>query len=99
MDVEINGNEVSLKMKLDDTGAAFFVEDVHQDDEEWNEQLATSPLPKKSGPGASFGGRANLLTPVRLFDVIEPEDVVDGRELVEGPPDQETEKIVRLLIN
>jgi len=33
VDVEVNGNEVSLKMKLDDTGAAFFVEDVHQDDE------------------------------------------------------------------
>ena len=28
VDIEINGNEVTLKMKLDDTGAAFFVEDV-----------------------------------------------------------------------
>ena len=34
VDIEINGNEVSLKMKLDDTGAAFFVEDVGEEDED-----------------------------------------------------------------
>ena len=84
VDVEVNGNEVSLKMKLDDTGAAFFVEDVHLDDEEWNEQLATSPLPKKSGPVASFGGRANSLNPVRLFDDAEHEDVIDAGDQQEG---------------
>ena len=81
-------------MKLDDTGAAFFVEDVHQDDEEWNQQLATSPLPKKSGPAASFGGRANLLTPVRLFDDLG-QDVTDEVMLSRGQrEDQEAEPAV-----
>ena len=69
----------------------FFVEDVHQDDEEWNQQLATSPLPKTSGPAASFGGRANLLVPVRLFDDLG-QDVTDQGELSRGQTeDQETE--------
>ena len=46
VDIEINDQEVTLKMKLDETGAAFFVEDVEdEDDVKWNEQLATSPLP------------------------------------------------------
>ena len=81
-------------MKLDDTGAAFFVEDVHQDDEEWNQQLATSPLPKKSGPAASFGGRANMLTPVRLFDDLG-QDVTDEVMLSRGQrEDQEAEPAV-----
>ena len=67
VDIEINGNEVSLKMKLDDTGAAFFVEDVDEEDEEkWNIALATSPLPSKSVPVASFGGRSLKLAPQRL---------------------------------
>ena len=81
-------------MKLDDTGAAFFVEDVHQDDEEWNQQLATSPLPQKSGPAASFGGRANLLVPVRLFDDLG-QDVTDQGELGRGQTeDQESEPVM-----
>jgi len=67
VDIEINGNEVSLKMKLDDTGAAFFVEDVGEEDEDkWNIALATSPMPNKSAPVASFGGRALKLAPQRL---------------------------------
>ena len=67
VDIEINGNEVSLKMKLDDTGAAFFVEDVGEEDEDkWNIALATSPMPSKSAPVASFGGRSLKLAPQRL---------------------------------
>ena len=71
VDIEINGNEVSLKMKLDDTGAAFFVEDVdeEEDDTKWNAELATSPLPVKTESVATFGGRSLKLTPARLtFD-------------------------------
>ena len=67
VDIEINGNEVSLKMKLDDTGAAFFVEDVGEEDEDkWNIALATSPMPSKTAPVASFGGRSLKLAPQRL---------------------------------
>ena len=67
VDIEINGNEVSLKMKLDDTGAAFFVEDVGEEDEDkWNIALATSPMPSKTAQVASFGGRSLKLAPQRL---------------------------------
>ena len=31
VDLEINGEPVDIWMKLDDTGAAFFVEDVDED--------------------------------------------------------------------
>ena len=67
VDIEVNGNEVSLKMKLDDTGAAFFVEDVDEDDDDkWNLDLATSPLPFKEDAVASFGGRSLKLVPTKL---------------------------------
>ena len=47
VDIEINGDPVEIWMKLDDTGAAFFVEDVDEDEEEiLPADLATSPLPK-----------------------------------------------------
>ena len=48
VDLEINGDPVEIWMKLDDTGAAFFVEDVDEDDEAiLPADLATSPLPSK----------------------------------------------------
>ena len=47
VDIEINGEPVDIWMKLDDTGAAFFVEDVDEDEEEMlPADLATSPLTK-----------------------------------------------------
>ena len=44
-------------MKLDDTGAAFFVEEVLDGEEEetWSESLATSPIPEKQ----EFGWKEN----------------------------------------
>jgi len=67
VDIEINDQEVTLKMKLDETGAAFFVEDVEdEDDVKWNEQLATSPLPGKSEAASTFGGRSLKLAPTKL---------------------------------
>ena len=64
VDIEINGNEVSLKMKLDDTGAAFFVEDVDEENEErWDLDLATSPFPEKFSPILS----KSSLMPTVLF--------------------------------
>ena len=45
VDLEINGEPVDIWMKLDDTGAAFFVEDVDEEEETIPAELATSPLP------------------------------------------------------
>ena len=47
VDLEVNGEQVEIQMKLDDNGAAFFVEDV-EEDEEWSPELATSPIPDQS---------------------------------------------------
>merc|ERR1712173_178779 len=34
VDLEINGEPVDIQMKLDDTGVAYFMEDVEKDDEQ-----------------------------------------------------------------
>ena len=44
MDIEINGNPVDIRMKLGDTGEAFFVEQI-ADGDEVSSILGTSPLP------------------------------------------------------
>merc|ERR1712110_905399 len=52
VDLEINGELSLLRMKLDDTGAAFFVEDVDDNEEEEESFLLselTSPLPNRIG--------------------------------------------------
>jgi phosphatidate phosphatase LPIN len=48
VDIEINGEPVEIQMKLDDTGAAFFVEEVDELDDSWQDNLQTSPLPRQS---------------------------------------------------
>jgi len=77
VELQINGCEVPLQMKLDDAGTAFFVENVEGEDESWNVDLATSPLPDPGIAAASFGGRAGKMTPQRLF---QPDPLPDGRE-------------------
>ena len=54
-------------MKLDDTGAAFFVEDVACSEVSWNVELATSPFPDQ-GVRAQLGWRERKLKPTRLFE-------------------------------
>ena len=49
VDLEINGEPVEIQMKLDDTGAAFFVEEVAETEEVGSPELATSPIPDQSG--------------------------------------------------
>jgi len=68
VDLEINGFPVLLQMKLDDTGAAFFVEDVASSDDFWNVELATSPFTDQ-GAVAQLGRRERKFKPIRLFDV------------------------------
>merc|ERR1719414_2008968 len=46
VDLEVNGEQVSIQMKLDDNGAAFFVEEVEEED--WSPDLATSPIPSQA---------------------------------------------------
>ena len=45
VDLEVNGEPVEIQMKLDDTGAAFFVEEVDHTDDSWQVDLETSPIP------------------------------------------------------
>jgi len=94
VDLEINGEPVQIQMKLDDTGAAFFVEDVANSDDSWNVELATSPIPDQVA-GNPFGFRerrtgSNKLKPTRLFEEVADddrvnthEDVTDGSNRVE----------------
>ncbi|KAI1719796.1 LNS2 (Lipin/Ned1/Smp2) domain-containing protein [Ditylenchus destructor] len=47
VDIQINGEEIALKMKLGENGVAFFVEET-QDGERVPRYLATSPLPDET---------------------------------------------------
>ncbi|WKY11363.1 hypothetical protein Q1695_003153 [Nippostrongylus brasiliensis] len=47
VDIQINGEEIDLKMKLGESGVAFFVEEA--DNEEIPEYMLTSPLPEPGG--------------------------------------------------
>lgn len=48
MDIQINGEEIDLKMKLGESGVAFFVEEA--DGSQVPSYMLTSPLPE---PGAT----------------------------------------------
>jgi len=74
VDLEINGCPVALQMKLDDTGAAFFVEDVACSEVSWNVELATSPFPDQ-GVRAQLGWRERKLKPTRLFEDPDKKDM------------------------
>lgn len=45
MDIEINGEQVDIHMKLGESGEAFFVEECSEDDMELLPHMATSPIP------------------------------------------------------
>jgi len=83
VDLEINGEPVDIWMKLDDTGAAFFVEDVDDDDDALlPEDLATSPLPDKK---AYYDRDDTTIVPdiAETLDenIEEDEDVEENRNL------------------
>jgi len=45
VEIEINGVPVPFRMKLGDSGEAFFVQEIETEDELDDDNLATSPLP------------------------------------------------------
>jgi len=63
VDIEINGDPVDIWMKLDDTGAAFFVEDVDDEDDAPSADLATSPLPHKNKKNHYFVEEGGTILP------------------------------------
>ncbi|KAJ8925568.1 hypothetical protein NQ315_009408 [Exocentrus adspersus] len=45
VDIEINGEPQDIRMKLGESGEAFFVEELEDDEKDIPEHLATSPIP------------------------------------------------------
>lgn len=45
VDIEVNGEQQDIHMKLGESGEAFFVEEIEDDDNDIPEHLATSPIP------------------------------------------------------
>lgn len=45
VDLELNGEPLQIHMKLGESGEAFFVEEVGEDEAECSAHLATSPIP------------------------------------------------------
>lgn len=58
VDIAVNGVEIDLKMKLADSGVAFFVEEA---DDEVPDYLLTSPLPEQDTPQIGGSGVDKVL--------------------------------------
>ena len=91
MDLEINDHPVHINMKLDDTGAAFFVEEIEEGDEDsdWA-GLATSPIPDQRGLDWS-ARKIGVLKPTSLFET-ENEAVEDEETMAIPLPTEDTPK-------
>jgi phosphatidate phosphatase PAH1 len=85
VDIEINGEPVEIQMKLDDTGAAFFVEDVAGIDDSWQGELA-SPIPDLDQTEFDWNKRRlRILKPKILFK--DSESKHSEEEVTEILPD------------
>uniref|UniRef100_A0A1I7U2B0 LNS2 domain-containing protein n=1 Tax=Caenorhabditis tropicalis TaxID=1561998 RepID=A0A1I7U2B0_9PELO len=72
VDIAVNGVEIDLKMKLADSGVAFFVEEA---DDEVPDYLLTSPLPEQEQVGGSGGVEKVLAESARKLEETQNEDV------------------------
>lgn len=93
MDIEVNEVPVKIRMKLGDSGEAFFVQEIDSEDEIEDENLATSPIPGSpySAPFAdgdtSGGSKGSTETsPLKEAVVIPIEDDIDSKGQVLPPP-------------
>jgi len=84
IDIEINGEPVEIQMKLDDTGTAFFVEEVDEEDDCWQDNLQTSPIPGHPGPQDRDGENPCLDRPATQSDHKQFEDVFIKAQDEEG---------------
>ena len=67
-------------MKLDDTGAAFFVEDVEDTEGTFNPDLATSPLPNKLDHYFEAGSSQTILPDVTEQPEVDLEDLEESED-------------------
>ena len=67
-------------MKLDDSGAAFFVEDVEDTEGTFNPDLATSPLPKKLDHYFEAGSSQTILPDVTEQQEVDLEDLEESED-------------------
>ncbi|XP_055977654.1 phosphatidate phosphatase LPIN3 [Sorex fumeus] len=70
VDIEINGEPVDLHMKLGDSGEAFFVQELQDEEERVPPRLCTSPLP--------WGGLPGLPSDSQVGTTSEPEAITGG---------------------
>ena len=80
VDLEINGEPVDIWMKLDDSGAAFFVEDVEDTEDTFNPDLATSPLPKKLDHYFEKESNQTILPDVTEQPEVDVEDLEESED-------------------
>ncbi len=78
VDIEINDEPVDIHMKLDEFGAAFFVEDVCDDeDDRIPPELATSPIP--GGTPADYKSSSSVnRSLLEEFNAVEKNEESDG---------------------
>ena len=67
-------------MKLDDSGAAFFVEDVEDTEDTFNPDLATSPLPKKLDHYFETESNQTILPDVTEQPEVDVEDLEESED-------------------
>ena len=81
VDIEINDEPVDIHMKLDEQGAAFFVEDVSDsEDEEIPPELATSPIPEAGQFMSDNSQKSSSASPVNRSLIGEFNAVASGED-------------------
>jgi len=91
VDLEINGEPVTIQMKLDDNGAAFFVEEVEEED--WSPDLATSPIPSSSSAPWQWREENGPPVPNPLVeDLIQQELVIKAEVLTDTGGEDERDE-------
>lgn len=70
VDIEINGEPVDLHMKLGDSGEAFFVQELEDEEEHVPPRLCTSPIP--------WGGLSGFPSDSQVGTASEPEAIMGG---------------------
>merc|ERR1719225_1491748 len=81
VDLEVNGLPVDIHMKLDDNGAAFFVEGLDENDDELPPELATSPLPNMNDQEPTWDEaqrEAANRSLIKEFEATEEDEVDDA---------------------
>ncbi|XP_050670662.1 phosphatidate phosphatase LPIN3 isoform X2 [Leptidea sinapis] len=104
VDLELNGETLPIHMKLGESGEAFFVVEVGEDEAECSAHLATSPIPASRFDGLYEPRRRNSLSAVepdhgQASDYTKRRYTADGKTMQKPDLSKHTKNITKEVIS